>query len=62
MESHLKKNQWLALGRPTIADIACMPYVALANEGGLSLAPYPGICAWIDRIKALPGFVSMPGV
>ncbi|MGD9503064.1 MAG: glutathione S-transferase family protein [Methyloceanibacter sp.] len=62
MESHLDKNDWLALGRPTIADVACMPYVALSHEGGLSLEPYPAIRAWISRIKSLPGFVGMPAI
>jgi glutathione S-transferase len=62
MEAHLAKNDWLALGRATIADIACMPYVALSHEGGLSLEPYPAIRAWIGRIKALPGFIAMPAI
>jgi glutathione S-transferase len=62
METHLAKNVWLALGRPTIADIACMPYVALSHEGGISLEPYPAIRAWIGRIKALPGFIAMPAI
>lgn len=62
MDRHLAKNDWLALGRPTIADIACMPYVALGYEGGVPLDPYPNIKAWIARIKMLPGFVSMPGL
>ena len=62
MEAHLAKNNWLALDRPTIADIACMPYVALSHEGGLSLEPYPAIRAWIGRIKALPGFITMPAL
>lgn len=62
MEAHLAKNDWLALDRPTIADIACMPYVALGHEGGLSLQPYPAIRAWIGRIKALPGFIAMPAL
>ena len=62
MEAHLAKNAWLALDRPTIADIACMPYVALSHEGGLSLEPYPTIRAWIGRIKALPGFITMPAI
>ena len=60
MESHLAKNNWLALGRPTIADIACMPYVGVGHEGGVPLTYYPNIRAWISRIKALPGFVTMP--
>jgi glutathione S-transferase len=62
MEAHLGSREWLALGRPTIADIACMPYVALAHEGGVSLDKYPGIGSWIARIRALPGFIAMPGL
>jgi glutathione S-transferase len=62
MEKHLAKRDWLALGRPTIADIACMPYVALSHEGGVSLQPYPRVRAWIDRIKAVPGFITMPAL
>jgi len=62
LEGRLTGNDWLALDHTTIADIACMPYVALGHEGGVSLAAYPAIRAWIGRIKALPGFVSMPGL
>ncbi|MGD9026609.1 MAG: glutathione S-transferase [Methyloceanibacter sp.] len=59
LEARLSENEWLALDRPTIADIACMPYVALGHEGGVPLDSYPAIRAWVGRIKALPGFVSM---
>lgn len=62
IERHLTTHVWLATGHPTIADCAVMPYVALAPEGGISLTPYPAIRAWIDRIKALPGFIPMPGI
>jgi glutathione S-transferase len=62
MEAHLAKRNWLAADRPTIADIACMPYVALSHEGGVSLQPYPRVRGWIDRIKALPGFMAMPAL
>lgn len=62
LEAHLKSNDWLALGRPTIADIACMPYIALSHEGGVSLAPYPAIQAWVGRVKAFPGFITMPAL
>lgn len=62
IDAHLAKNDWLAVGRPTIADCAVFPYVALAPEGGVTLEPYPHIRAWIARIKALPGFRPMPGV
>ena len=62
IEAHLAAHQWLALGRPTIADCAVMPYVALAPEGGIALEAYPNIRQWIARIKALPGFIPMPGI
>ena len=62
MEAHLSKNQWLALGRPTVADIACLPYVGIGHEGGVPLTDYPAIRAWIQRIKDLPGFITMPAL
>ena len=62
IEAHLAGHQWLALGRPTIANCAVFPYVALAPEGGVSLSDYPNIRQWLDRVKALPNFLAMPGV
>jgi glutathione S-transferase len=62
LEGHLVGRDWLALGRPTIADVANFPYVALAPMGDIPLTPYPAVEAWIARFAALPGFVSMPGL
>jgi glutathione S-transferase len=62
VEGHLTHNEWLELGRPTIAECAVFPYVAWAPEGGVSLEPYPAIRAWIERVKLLPGFLPAPGI
>ncbi|AMN66706.1 glutathione S-transferase [Psychrobacter sp. P11G5] len=62
LNEHLTDRDWLELDRPTIADLACFPYVALSHEGGVSLESYPAIQSWIERIKALPNFVSMPEI
>jgi glutathione S-transferase len=62
IEQHLSDRHWLVLERPTIADLACFPYIALAPEGGVLLEPYPLIRKWSDRIKQLPGFIAMPGI
>lgn len=62
LEQRLSGHQWLAVDRTTIADVGCFPYVALASEGEVSLEPYPNVRNWIDRIKALPRFVGMPGI
>lgn len=59
MEQHLAGNAWLATGRPTIADIACYPYVLLAPMGEVSLEPYPNVRRWLARVEALPGWVAM---
>ncbi|WP_068637515.1 glutathione S-transferase family protein [Thauera butanivorans] len=61
LDAHLAERDWLALSRPTIADCAVFPYVALAPEGGIELTPYPNILRWIERIKRLPGYLAMPG-
>ena len=58
LEGRLKTNDWLALGRPTVADVACFPYTETAPEANLPLEPYPGITAWLARCKALPGWAE----
>jgi glutathione S-transferase len=62
LDGHLADREWLELDHPTIGDIACFPYTALAGEGGIDLKPYPNVLAWIERVKKLPGFISMPGI
>ncbi|HEY0818488.1 MAG TPA: glutathione S-transferase [Rhizobacter sp.] len=60
MDEHLKGAPFLAADHPTIADLALYSYTSHAPEGGVSLDPYPQLRAWLARIEALPGYVSMP--
>jgi len=54
---------WICKGGcPSIADIACFPYVALSEEGGISRMSYPAIRRWMDRFKRIDNFIVMPGV
>lgn len=62
LDQHLSNRSWLECDRPTIADVAVFPYVALARDGKVDLDAYPSVLAWIDRVKQLPGFVSMAGI
>ena len=56
-------QSWICDGeKPTIADIACFPYIALSEEGGISRMSYPAIRRWMDRFKRINGFIVMPGV
>jgi glutathione S-transferase len=58
LEGRLKDSDWLALGRPTIADVACFPYIETAPEAKLPLDPYPSVIAWLDRCRALAGWAK----
>lgn len=62
LDQHLANRDWLVLGRPTIADIACFPDVALGQEGGAPADGHANVMAWIGRIKALPGWVPMSAI
>jgi glutathione S-transferase len=58
----LSTNTWLEFERPTIADIAVFPYVALARDGKIELDVYPHVIAWSDRVQQLPGYIPMLGI
>ncbi|KGD93343.1 glutathione S-transferase [Achromobacter sp. RTa] len=61
IDKRLAQHAWLAgADAPTVADIACYGYLALAEEASIDIASYPGIAAWRQRIRQLPGYVP-PG-
>lgn len=62
LEAHLCRHDWLACARPTIADIAVFPYIALAPMGDIALDPYPAVGAWIARLRGLPNFFPIEGL
>jgi glutathione S-transferase len=54
---------WICDGaEPTIADIACFPYIVLSEDGGVPRISYPAIRRWIDRFKRIDRFIVMPGI
>ena len=59
MEQRLTTDFWLAAEHPTIADVACYPYVSLAEVGQFSLEPYPAVRTWLQRFEGLPGWLAM---
>ena len=62
INQHLEQRRWIATESPSIADIACYPYIALCHEGGNSLEAYTAINQWIDRLQKLDRYISMPGI
>lgn len=59
MEGHLAKHPWFVGDSMSIADIALYAYTHVAGEGGFDLAAYPAVSAWLARVAAEPGHVTM---
>ncbi|MGH3019333.1 MAG: glutathione S-transferase family protein [Gaiellaceae bacterium] len=59
MESRLGDREYLVGDRCSIADIALYAYTHVADEGGFDLGPYAAIRAWLDRVAAQPGHVTI---
>jgi len=65
LDAHLGRQAFAVGNQPTIADISMCGYLFWPEEYGVSWSDYPRIGAWLERIKALPGWVYpyelMPG-
>jgi glutathione S-transferase len=59
LERHLEGRRFLVADRYTIADIALYAYTHVAPEGGFELERYPAIRAWLERVAAQPGHISI---
>ncbi|WP_257385554.1 glutathione S-transferase family protein [Tahibacter caeni] len=58
MEQQLARQPFLAGSGYSIADIALFAYTHAAADGGFDLSAYPQIDAWLERVRAQPGFVA----
>ena len=59
-DQHLAQQQWLACGVPTIADIACFPYIALAGDAQLSLNKFSHVRRWLRDFQQLTKRAEFP--
>jgi len=59
MERHLTGRDFFVGDRSTVADIALYAYTHVADEGGFEIARFEAIGAWLERVRALPGYVSI---
>ncbi|MCE2680310.1 MAG: glutathione S-transferase family protein [Burkholderiales bacterium] len=62
LDKHLSMNYWLVGTEFSLADLCCLPYLALAHEAQFDLTPFPNVQAWIARCKQVPGITLMPGM
>ena len=65
LDGHLAKTPFAVGEKPTIADLSMCGYLYWPEDFGVSWTDYPSIGAWLERIRALPGWVHpyelMPG-
>lgn len=60
-EARLGERDWLALDRPSVADIAAFPSLAHCGDGEVDLSQHKAIQAWLHRVRSLPGYVDLLG-
>jgi glutathione S-transferase len=61
MDAHLAKREWLALERPTIADLSCFGPISMLKVSGYDTDKWPNVTRWLGRIRALPGAHDIDG-
>jgi glutathione S-transferase len=59
MEKHLVAHDWFVGDAMTLADICLYAYTHVAEEGGFKLSRYPAVQAWLARVAAQPGHVTI---
>ena len=59
MEKHLTGREFLVGSRYSLADISLYAYTHVAEEGNFDLGRYPAIRAWLARVAAQPGHVTI---
>ena len=59
MEKHLQSRSYFVAERYSIADIALYAYTHVAEDGGLELAPYPQLRAWLERVAGQRPYLGL---
>jgi glutathione S-transferase len=58
----IEGHEWFVGDTPTLADLALLPSFALSRDSSIDHDEYPALRRWLRRFRALPGFITMPGV
>jgi glutathione S-transferase len=59
IERHLDGREFFVGEGPTVADLALYAYTHVAEEGGFEMGRFAAIGAWLERVRALPGYVPI---
>ena len=59
LDLRLADRSWLETDYPTVADVACYPYVSRGADAGIAMSSYPALQSWFARVESLEGFVAL---
>ncbi|HEY4769601.1 MAG TPA: glutathione S-transferase family protein [Myxococcales bacterium] len=59
LERHLAQRSWLVGDAYSVADIALFGYTQMAPEAGHDLGKFPALSAWLERVRAQPGWFPL---
>ncbi len=59
LDRHLAEHAFIAGERYSIGDISLYAYGHLAEEAGVSLAPYPALLRWFERVTSQPNHIPI---
>lgn len=55
-------HDWLAGASPCLAEFLAFPAFAQSRDLGIEPEAFPALRLWSRRVRALPGFIDMPGI
>jgi glutathione S-transferase len=58
LDGHLADRPFILGDAVTVADVSCCGYLFWADQAQMDLAAWPNVSAWLDRIRALPGWAA----
>ena len=58
LDEHLATREFLVGDRCSIADLSVFAYTHVADQAGFELSRFPAVLAWLERVRALPGFAD----
>lgn len=58
LDQHLNGRDWVVGDGPTIADLSMVGYLYWPEQIGVDWNDHPNLQAWLERVRALPGWKS----
>jgi glutathione S-transferase len=55
LDAQLAGREYI-VGRFSVADAACAPWLEIAPDFGIDLTPHANVAAWLERMKARPSW------